>query len=285
MDWKTIPSLAALRAFEATARLESLSGAAGELNVTHAAVSQHLRTLEAEFGCTLMQRAGRGMQLTDNGRRLAAALADGFGTIADGVVQLRDQQANRPLVVCVTPSFAESWLMPRLGGFWQKHPDIQLSVQPGFSLVDLKRDGVDLAIRYGRGSWEGLKARKLVSAAFVACAVPKLRPKNPADIPKAQWFFEPARAEFRVWAESQGLVNADTPWTAMETNQLILSAVRAGYGFGVQNKALIQDDLTSGRLISVCDDVPSDLGYYVVTREGFETPAARTFIKWLFKSS
>lgn len=282
MDWKTIPSLAALRAFEATARLESLSGAAAELNVTHAAISQHLRTLEAEFGCALMERVGRGVQLSDQGRLLSQALADGFGTIADGVKQLRDAQTKRPLVVCVTPSFAESWLMPRLGGFWQKHPDIQLSVQPGFSLVDLKRDGVDVAIRYGKGQWGDLKSKKLVSAAFIACAVPALRPDDPADIPKAQWFFEPARAEFRVWAESQGLVTADTPWTAMETNQLILSAVRAGYGFGVQNKALIQDDLAAGRLVSVCDDFPSDLGYYVVTRDGFETPAAKTFIKWLF---
>jgi len=285
MDWKTIPSLAALRAFEATSRLENLSGAAAELNVTHAAISQHLRTLEAEFGCALMERVGRGMQLTDAGRRLAASLADGFGTIADGVKQLRDAQSNRPLVVCVTPSFAESWLMPRLGGFWQKHPDIQLSVQPGFSLVDLKRDGVDLAIRYGMGQWDGLTSKKLVSAAFVACAVPELRPKNPEDIAKAQWFFEPARAEFRVWAESQGLVNAGTPWTAMESNQLILSAVRAGYGFGVQNKALVQDDLAAGRLVSVCDDVPSDLGYYVVTREGFVSPAAKAFIKWVFASA
>lgn len=277
-----IPSLAALGAFEATSRLQSLSQAAAELNVTHAAVSQHLRTLEAEFGCALMDRVGRGVQLTDQGRLLANALADGFGTIADGVAQLRDAQTSRPLVVCVTPSFAESWLMPRLGGFWQKHPDIQLSVQPGFSLVDLKRDGVDLAIRYGRGSWGNLKSKRLVSAAFIACAAPALVPKDPKDIPKAQWFFEPARAEFRLWAESYDLVNADTPWTAMETNQLILSAVRAGYGFGVQTKALVQDDLAAGRLISVCDDTPSDLGYYVVTRDGFETPAARTFIKWLF---
>jgi len=285
MDWKLIPSLAALRAFEACARLESLSGAAAELNVTHAAVSQHLRALEAEFGCPLMQRAGRGMQLTDQGRQLSSALADGFGTIADGVKQLRDQQSERPLVVCVTPSFAESWLMPRLGGFWQKHPEIQLSVQPGFSLVDLKRDGVDLAIRYGKGHWDGVSAKKLVSAAFVACCVPELRPSNPDDIARAQWFFEPSRAEFRVWAESQGLVGPETPWTAMETNQLILSAIRSGYGFGVQNAALVQDDLASGRLVSVCDDTPSDLGYYVVTRDGFVSPAAKTFIKWVFSCS
>jgi X-X-X-Leu-X-X-Gly heptad repeat protein len=104
MDWKMIPSLAALRAFEATSRLQSLSQAAAELNVTHAAVSQHLRTLEAEFGCALMDRIGRGVQLTDQGRLLANALADGFGTIADGVAQLRDAQTSRPLVVCVTPS-------------------------------------------------------------------------------------------------------------------------------------------------------------------------------------
>ncbi|MCL4676548.1 MAG: LysR family transcriptional regulator, partial [Pararhodobacter sp.] len=161
MDWRDIPSLASLRAFDALARHGSLSAAARALNVTHAAVSQHLRALEAEFGEPLARRDGQGMQLTEAGDELAAALAEGFARIAGGVTQLRSRNAARPVVVALTPSFAEAWLMPRMGRFWAAHPDIEVRLVPGVALTDLRRDGVDVAIRFGKGAWPELEAEPL----------------------------------------------------------------------------------------------------------------------------
>ena len=135
MNWKDIPSLAALRAFEALARHGSLSGAARELNVTHAAVSQHLRQLESALDEPLARREGQGMALTDAGRDLALALGEGFARIAEGVAQLRDRRAQRLVVVALTPSFAESWLMPRIGGFWSAHPEVEIRLAPSIALA------------------------------------------------------------------------------------------------------------------------------------------------------
>ena len=118
IDWRLFPSLTALRAFEAAARLQSFSLAARELNVTHAAVAQQVRGLEDHLGRELLFRAGRGLALSPEGIRLAAALAEGFGAIAKGLAEV---QAATPgaLRVTLTAAFAANWLMPRLGRFWK----------------------------------------------------------------------------------------------------------------------------------------------------------------------
>ena len=172
MDWKDLPSLASLRAFEALARQGSLSAAARELNVTHAAVSQHLRHLETEFGEVLARRDGQGMQLTEAGHELAAALGEGFARIAEGVLTLRNRRETRPVVVALTPSFAEVWLMPRIGAFWAAHPEVELRLVPSTGLSDMRREGIDIAIRFGRGDWPGIEAEPLALSRFVVVAAP-----------------------------------------------------------------------------------------------------------------
>ena len=149
MDWRDIPSLAALRGFEAAVREGSFSAAARELNVTHAAIAQHVRSLETHVGQPLLTRAGRRMVPTEAGARLATDLNDGFGQIIAGVRRLSEDADKRPIQITCTPNFAENWLMPRLIEFWGKHPDITLSVTPDNNIVDLRRDGYDVAIRYG----------------------------------------------------------------------------------------------------------------------------------------
>lgn len=117
MDWRPIPSLSALRAFEAMARLGGLSAAARELNVTHAAIAQHIRYLEDFLTVKLAYRDGRGMRLTPSGSALSKALQDGFKTIAGGIRSVKVDHEARPLQITLTPGFAENWLMPRLGSF------------------------------------------------------------------------------------------------------------------------------------------------------------------------
>jgi len=285
MDWRNIPSLAGLRAFEATARLSSFSAAGRELNVTHAAIAQHVRGLEGFFAQSLLFRQGRKMELTPSGQRLAAALSDGFLTIQAGVNDLRDETEDRPLNIALTPTFAESWLMPRLGAFWAEHPDIELALLPGRKLVDLRRDGVDLAIRYGNGVWPSYQCELLISANFVVVASKDYIGGRQIDclndLVDDKWLIETDRRELLLWASEHGfdLENLDT--TEFPTATLVHIAARAGYGVAIMVDAVVERDLEDGALVSLFSAESGTLGYYLVTRKEAVSKKLTVFIKWL----
>lgn len=288
MNWKDIPSLAALRAFEATARLDGFSAAARELNVTHAAIAQHVRGLEAFFGQTLMNRQGRGMELTAAGHKLAASVSEGFGVIEAGVTSVHQAREDAPLKIALTPTFAENWLMPKLGSFWAEHPHFALALVPGLDLVDLKRDDFDLAIRYGHGAWPGLKAQLLAPANYVVIGTPNLvdgfnmKPQcDLADLKGLPWVMAEGRDEEKLWAKANGLDLEGSQGSKFPTNSLVLSAVRAGVGLSIQGRALVDDDLASGALVCLCEEPASTLGYYLVTRDGVSSKRLDVFLKWL----
>jgi LysR family glycine cleavage system transcriptional activator len=246
-----------------------------------------VRGLEADFGQELVFRAGVKMALTEAGRQLADALNEGFSTLTQGVRDLREAQASQPLKIALTPSFAENWLMPRVGGFWSQHPDIELALHPSGDLVDLKRDGFDLAIRYGHGDWPGYDAQLLVSARYVIVGTRDLIGDVAADdlteLCALPWVFEAGRAEPKLWAAENGLDLSCTRITEFATNALVLSAARSGYGLSIQGRPLIQADLDSGALVCVHQGAPSELGYYIVTRPGVPSVKVKTFTRWLFE--
>lgn len=285
MSWRDVPSLSALRAFEATARLNSFSAAARELNVTHAAVAQHVRSLESDFGTSLVFREGAGMALTDEGRTLAAALGDGFSAIQAGVAHLRTARDQGPLKVSLTPSFAENWLMPRIGAFWAEHPAIKVALHPSMEVEDLRRGGFDLAIRYGHGSWPGVEAEMLAPANFVVVGVPKLAARLQSRSMDAlctlPWILEAGRDEQRLWAGDAGLDLTCTQFSELPTNSMVLSAARAGSGLAIQTRAVIEDDLAAGRMVCLHEAEPTDLGYYLVHVPGQRSDDLKTFVRWL----
>ena len=285
MDWRNIPSLPALRAFEAAARTGSLSEAARELNVTHAAIAQHLRTVEKHLGLTLMQREGRGMVLTEMGRKLSLPLTEAFGKIADAVDAVTTADAQRPLCVTLTPTFASKWLMPRLGAFWKSHPDIPLALHPDRRSIDLVREGMDLAIRFGMGVWPGLDAELLLPANFSVVGAPSLLGDRtrltPEEMTAFPWIIEEEWPEQFVWMRNIGIDVDRIESKPVPTEELALSAARQGYGLHVELSALIDEDLAAGLLRAVFDQCSADLGYYLVTRPGHAKPALRTFTRWL----
>lgn len=285
MDWRGIPSLSALKAFEATARTGSFSAAARELNVTHAAIAQHVRGLERDLGETLVVRNGQAVEPTDDGRLLAASLSEGFGIIAEGVRQLADRHETRALRITLTPSFAESWLMPRLGRFWERHPDVELSLNPGIDVVDLRRDGYDIAIRFGAGGWEGYVVERLTQSPFAVVAAPSLARgrtvEQMGDLSTYQWFTSRATAEQEVWGRAIDVDFNTVHCTDYPTNGLALAAVRAGYGLSVQAMTLVEDDIAQGRLVALHVGDPGGLGYHIVTREGAGHPSLKAFVRWL----
>lgn len=289
MDWRTLPSLASLRAFESLVRQGSLSAAARELNVTHAAISQHLRALEQDLGEDLANRVGQGMQPTEAGRQLADALGEGFGLIAEGVAHVRASREDRPVVVALTPSFAEAWLMPRIGAFWSAHPEIEVRLVPSTGLADLRRDSIDLAIRFGNGAWPDVQAEPLGESKFVVVAAPDFsKARTLEDLGRLRshdWFFSMASDEQQVWGQQVGVDFEKVGAREMANNGLVMSAVRAGLGLSIQAKALVKPDLASGQLIALHEGHAAGLGYFIVTRPNFVTPATQTFIKWLRKTA
>ena len=209
MDWRNIPSLAALRAFEAAARCRSYSAAARELNVTHAAIAQHVRSLEATFARPLMVRDGASMAPTEEGARLAIALSDGFQRIAEGIAELTQAEEDRSLRIATTPSFAENWLVPRIARFWEAHPGIGLEIVPSSTTINLRDAGFDLALRYGKGDWPGLEAEALLKANMSVVAAPGLidppRVDDLRHLADKHWFLLPERREEFFWLREQGL--------------------------------------------------------------------------------
>ncbi|WP_298435997.1 LysR family transcriptional regulator [uncultured Jannaschia sp.] len=285
MDWTRIPSLAALRAFEAAARLRGFTPAAGELNVTPAAIAHHVRALEADLGTTLLTRAGRGLAVTAQGRILADGLSDGFGAIADAIGALRETEATRPLTLAVTPAFASNWLMPRIGDFWQRHPDLPLAIQPGIELVDLKRDGVDMAIRYGDGDWAGLQTELLTDGQFWVVAHPDLLAGRAADcvadLADLPWLMEHYVMARRDMVEGAGLSLDGVAIRPMSSNTLALSAAEAGLGVTVQPASLVERQVAAGLLVKVCELRQEPLGYYIATLPGPLPPRVATLRTWL----
>lgn len=280
MDWHSLPSLAALRAFDALARNGSLSAAGRKLNVTHAAIAQHLRALEAHFGVPLATREGQAMRLTETGHELAAALGEGFDIISEGVSRLTDRQKTAPVNVTLTLTFAEAWLMPRIGGFWLAHPDIELRLLPSARLADLRRDQIDVAIRFGNGDWPGLTVEPLALDPFVVIAAPGAA-RDGDDLTSQTWLYSEGANEQKIWARRIGIDYEQVTSQEMPSNGMVLSAARAGLGLSIQSRALVEADLASGQLVALHEGDPGGLGYHIVTRPGVLRPGAKHFIRWL----
>ncbi len=293
MNWRDIPSLSALRAFEAAARLGSYSQAARSLNVTHAAIAQHVRSLESHIGQSLMTRSGRGVEPTEAGRRLARDLATGFGEIAAGVRSVMATLDAGPISITTTQGFAENWLMPRMAQFWSAHPGVTVAVSVDNDVVDLVRSPHQLAIRFGRGNWPGLESEFLTDGQNVIVGTPDLLADHPiGGSPETQswrdalvgtpWVIDTAYPEHFRWLRAQGIDPDNLNKTELPSNSLVLAASRAGAGLSVQPRAVVERDLKNGSLIALSQerDQP-DLGYYMVLRPGLMPQDLRVFLRWM----
>jgi LysR family glycine cleavage system transcriptional activator len=284
VEWRSLPSLTALRAFAATAEVRNFSQAARVLNVTHAAVAQQVRALEDQLGRPLVQREGRGVSLTADGEQLAEALGEGFGAIQRGLETLRAGEIDRPVRITLTASFAAQWLMPRLKHFWQHHPEIGLSLHPDSRVIDLHRERMDLGIRYGNGDWPGVEADYLTSARLVIAGAPSLigeRKLTVEDMAGMDWVLSRNWAEQDAYLRQLGLEPATLSSTDISNEELALAAARQGLGLVVESVALIESDVAEGRLRIVHESREKLPAYFIVTLPGPKRAAARAFLKWL----
>ncbi|MCZ4353121.1 LysR family transcriptional regulator [Roseovarius aestuarii] len=284
MNWLDLPPLTALRAFAALSQTGSAQAAGAALNVSHAAISQQIKALEAHMGMALTRREGRGLALTDEGAQLAEALDEGFGAIAARVGALTGADATRPLQISTTPQFAAFWLMPRLGQFQQRHPDVDLMVHPSAQRADPAPGGVDVALRFGAGQWDGLDAELLVPTNIVVAAAPSLvgdrvftHPEEMLDYP---WMDELEVSQADDWLRANGVTTKRCKSMTTLPGNLMVDGMRAGQGIGVLSGISITDDVAAGRLRILFED-KGDTGYYIVTRPGVQRPQTKMLIRWL----
>ncbi len=282
-----LPPLQALRCFEAVARLGSVTRAAEALHVTHSAVSQQLRQLEALLGLALFERAGRGLRLSENGRLYALQVRDALGDIAQATRLLRVRPREGDLVVSVIPSFGLHWLLPRLPRFAERHPQERIRLHAGLDLQDLLRQGgADVAIRMGHGPLAGLGQQHLFDDELLMVAAPHFRggrlPATPAEVLACP----PVRSaeSWAPWCDAVGLPEPP-PRTGLWINDsnLTLEAVRLGQGVALERLSLVHGLLQRGELVALTDvRVPYAYPYWLVwPATGGRRAPPQAFADWL----
>jgi LysR family glycine cleavage system transcriptional activator len=285
---RSLPSLNALKAFEAAARHESFTLAAAELNVTHAAISRHIRELEVWLGTKLFVRTGRGVELTEKGRSYVVDVTRGFDVLAAATenVSSRRRRRRQQLVVSVEPSFAALWLVPRLGRFTAANPEIELVVDSSHRLVDFARNEADIGIRYGRGVWPNVASDVLTRTHMTPVCSPALvrarRIREPSDLEPNLLLQEETRRYWYEWLEAAGVANRISPEGPTLGLHLTIPAAEAGQGFALADEVIAGDALVGGRLVRPFAISVAEYGYYFVRDAARkDTKAMAAFHAWL----
>jgi LysR family transcriptional regulator, glycine cleavage system transcriptional activator len=189
----------------------------------------------------------------------------------------------------LTPSFASQWLMPRLRDFWRTHPDIPLSLHPEPRLVDLRREGMDLGIRYGNGDWPGVEARRLTSARLIIAGAPEVAKRagtRPAEMALLPWVATSEDWPEQInWLKSVGIPTGAISRTTFPSEELAIAAAREGMGLIAESHALLEEDLRSGRLVMTFDGKGDLPAYFVVTPPGPARKPVRAFLRWLAQAA
>lgn len=254
-----LPPMQALRAFEAAARERSLTRAADSLSVTHGAISHQIKSLEADLGVRLVERAGRGIRLTDEGERFASRVRVAFAELTAAVHEITARVNPRLLRVSVVPSFAARWLLPRIGRFLAAHPDVDLDVRAAMANVDFQRDDADVAIRYGHGGWQGVTAEHLLDDWFFPVCSPRIAgghvPARPEDLAR----YTLLRAEDEPWKPWFDAAGLDWPEPArgpiFNDSSHIMQAAAEGQGVALARGSLLANDVRNGILVRPFDIV------------------------------
>lgn len=288
-----LPPMNTLRAFEAAARHLSFTEAAAELHVTQAAISHQIRTLETALGVRLFRRLNRAIRLTEEGQEFVSEVRKALSHLSTAVEKLAARDAGGPLTVSVLPSFASKWLVPRLGRFRERHPEIDVRISPSIELSDFQRDDVDLAVRYGKGRYEGLdSARMMTEDIFPVCSPALLSGSNalrrPADLQHHTLLHDDAHVDWAMWLLVAGVTDVNPRQGPYFTDSaMVIQAAVAGQGVALARGALAADDIAAGRLVRPFDIViPTDYAYYVVCPKATaHHPKIAAFREWLLEEA
>ncbi len=288
-----LPSLNALKAFEASARHESFTKAAQELCVTQGAVSQQVKGLEDELGVRLFLRERQRLALTDTGRAYLEVVRDAFDRLAMGTERLLQREKSGTLTVTTSPNFAAKWLVHRLRRFSEAHPGIDLRISASMQHIDFAREDIDLAIRHGNGHWPGLHVTRLCTEQLFPVCSPKLTKGRGAlrslrDIKSHTLLHANGTDDWANWLARADINGVDAT-RGMVFNQasMAIDAAVDGQGIALARTALASWDLISGRLVrpfTQAFDAPYAF-WIVCPKSTAELPKIAAFRDWLLKEA
>ena len=291
MKVSRLPSLAALKAFEAVGRNLSFQRAADELCLTPSAISHQVRTLEEHLRCRLFVRRHHELELTSIGRSYLGRVQGIISELLDATAEIIDQNGNSPLVIQICPSLATTWLIRRLQEFTAENVGLDMTVVSPYEDPHFLLPEVDLGILYGTGSWTGVKAEYMMgetiipvcSPEYLQAAPPLKRPQDLAEHTLIRCS-SAAVHEWALWLEMMGVSSMiGRQHIRMHDRDQVIEAAAAGIGIGMGRRPLIDDRLLSGELVMPFDrPLPSRSAYYLVyADQESQLPRINAFRKWI----
>jgi LysR family transcriptional regulator, glycine cleavage system transcriptional activator len=294
-----MPSLDLLRGFEAAARHLSFTKAGEELYLTQSAVSRQMKELEDQLGVALFQRRHRALALTEAGQQFYAAAAQVLTTMRAATERLRAHAGRRrPLSVTTTHSFAALWLIPRLAGFTQSHPEVDVRITAETRVQDLERDGLDLALRHGPASLAGPNAVRLMGERVFPVCSPKLMKKRPLEKPAdlkhhvlLQYDDPDGRhpwLHWKTWLEVERIADLRPAATlSFSGYEQIIPAAVTGHGVALGRTPLVKDLIAAGELVAPFKSSadPARSYFAIVSKNAAERPEVIAFVDWLKKEA
>lgn len=284
---RKLPPLQTLTAFEAASRLGSFAHAAEELCLTHSAVSHRIRLLEEHLGVRLFLRMAKQIVLTPQGTQFLTTVAQVLELLQAGATEASRAGAGR-LKISTLPAFAHSWLVHRIGGFFEQHPDVDVEINTTARVVNLKSGEADVAIRYGLGEWSGLEAVRLMHDNLHVVCSPEFKKKHkslraPQDL-RSVVLLRHTMPEWERWFRAAGL---DWPepdrGPVFSDSAVMLEAAARGQGVALARSVLAAPLFLSGRIVPLFSiSVASKHAYYLVyQRSALSRPEVSAFSTWL----
>jgi LysR family glycine cleavage system transcriptional activator len=267
---RRLPPYFALRALEAAARHRSYSRAADELAVTHGAVSQQIRKLEAELGAPLFRRHGNGMIPTPAALRLAERIATAQAILGDAVEEFTKSASRDALVVSIDPQLGVRWLPQRLARLLADPAGANLDLRFEERLADFVTDGVDVGLRYGRGLETGVEHALLFHEQLFPVCSPSLAGREairaPEDLLTATLLRHTHRPWW-LWFSCFDLPEPAPSGPEFADSLMIIEAAAQGMGVALARSSLVQQDLQTGRLVRLFPEaIQNDFAFYVAWR-------------------
>jgi LysR family glycine cleavage system transcriptional activator len=279
--------LNALRTFEAVATRLSFSEGATALNVTPAAVSSQIRSLEERLNQKLFRRRGRQITLTAAGRKLLPGVQRGLAELRKAVQAVDADRSGGPLNVSMLPIFLQKWLMPRLADFANAEPDIDLRISADTQVVDFGTTDFHAAIRFGAGKWAGLNAERILRDWILPVCSPQLLneigPITSVEQLQQHNLLYVESDVWDAWFRMTGAQARHKRWALLDDSLAILMAAKQGAGIALTRWSLVARDIAAGRLVRpISTAVRTDWSYYFVTPGHYhEMPKVRAFRHWL----
>ena len=278
------PPLNALRFFDVAARLGSFVNAADELHLTHGAVSRQIRQLEQSLGVALFERRNRAVFLTPQGVLLQAATRQAFEQLDAAMTALRNPVRNAPLVVSCEPTLSMKWLIPRLGDFYRRYPELQLHIFAAGGPVAFARDGVDVALRRNDFIWEPtVHAEKVCDEWIGPVCVPQLVKRRRIDLTAQKMLHTASRkAAWQNWRTVTKTAIGGAGSQTYEHFYLSLQAACAGLGVAIGSWMMVQEEIGTGRLVAPFGFVRDGSAYYLLSAAPIEDdPRCVAFLGWI----